>query len=463
MVWVFVVAATAGGQSAEPAGGEQGMYRARLEGFALRPPAGAQKTEQRIPGVLAEWTRQDPKTAQTLWTLRVYRTTFRNHEANIRDYAQAVKERLSLRPGATIDAMDFGDVAGCPAMYLAGRVAGQVRTDATGMESKLPPTHFRQAWFLRGPGEFLVLDFVRTEDSPDRLETTWKGLISSVELFDAEEFLREQREHIRRGGVFLKALRPEAVQKILPRKPRWFLVRQDGKLIGWLCRQGRSARRDKVAGYEICSWAMYQPPSQPPRLLRQQEFTDPKMSMDIWNGRVQLGSGEQAALLAEDGLRQGRVILTTFHDGRRQVNETKTMPEAVIGMYLPRLVGALLPSLLDRTKPAAYTFAEYDRRVNDFQMRTVAVVGPDRVEQKGKLVPAVKITDQPTADAEPVTFWVDAAGRVLQSRSPDGWVSSSASEEEVLSVYPNARSIITQMNQTQPPPRDASHRPAARK
>jgi hypothetical protein len=454
---VLVVAAAGGAQPAgedsaseTPAAEIQRAYRSPMEGFALKPPAGAVRTDTQGPAVLAQWTMQDPQSGETLWTLRVYRTTFRNREANIRDYAQAVTETLTLREGMKIGDLTYMDVAGCPAIQITGGTKEQIVTDTTGIRSKLPATQLRQAWFLRGPGEFLVTEFAVVGNESERLNTTWENLLSSIELFDAKTFQLEQERNIKQAGVFLNHLTSEAVERALPRTPRWFLVYQSDKPVGWLCMQGRPARRNRIAGYEICSWAMFQLSDQPVRLIRQQQFADPKFSMGQWQGRIQIGSGEQSALLVEDGLRQGPLIVSTFHDGLRQTNVEKTIPRDVTGMYLPKAVGVLLPSLLDRTKTAAYTFAEYDRRKNDFQMRTVSVVGPERIDLRGKFVDAVRITDQPTADAEAVTFWVDETGRVLQSRSPDGFLRVSASQKDVLKVYPNARGVINQLNQTQP-------------
>jgi hypothetical protein len=262
----------------------------------------------------------------------------------------------------------------------------------------------------------------------------------------------------------LNGLTGEAIQSALPQTPHWFLVQKNDTPVGWLCMQGRPVRRNREAGYEIRSWAMFQIPNQPVRLIQQRQFTNPKMTMGLWSGRVQFGSGQQSALLVEDGLRQGNMIIATLTDGQRVDNEKKKIPEKMFGMYLPRAVGTLLPSLLDRTQPAGYTFAEYDRQVNDFQIRTVTVVGPERIDVKGKFVQAVKITDQPAVDSEPLTFWVDENGKVLQSRSPDGLVSVSVRPEDVLRAFPNARAVIAKMNQIQQQtPQTPTKRPANRR
>lgn len=459
----LVLAASCGAQpgTEHAVAGRETRYRAPLEGFALRPPPGAQKTTQRIPAILAQWTRSAPESGETLWTLRVYRTTFRNRQADVRDYAQAVKETLKLRPDLQVDDLNFLNLGEVPAIQVTGKTKEKVVTDAMGINTKVPSTELRQVWFLRGPGEFLVLDFVTVGNRLEWTNRLWETLVSSVELFDPAVFLQEQEKRIQRAGVFLNRLTGEAIQHALPKTPRWFLVRKDDTSVGWLCMQGRPTRKKHVAGYEIRSWAMFQLPGQPVRLVRQMQFTDPNMSMGLWSGRIQLGSGEQSVLFVEDGLRQGRMILATWNDGRRMATERKDIPEMMFGMYLPRAVGTLLPALLDRTNPAGYTFSEYDRQINDFQVRTVMVVGPERIPRNGKLVEVVRITDQPTADAEPVTFWVDPDGKVLQTRSPDGLVSAAASEEDVLNVYPNARAVITRMNRTQPKKQSANQRRAA--
>ncbi|MBN1553320.1 MAG: hypothetical protein JXA11_01135 [Phycisphaerae bacterium] len=445
---VLVSAATGAAQSPADADSASRDYRAPLEGFALQPPAGGEKSARRVPTILVQWTKQDPKTSRTLWTLRVYRTTFQNPRADIQDYAEAIRERLGIQVGAKIDELSYLDAAGCPAIQILGHVAEKTSTDATGLKSQIPQTFFRQAWFLRKPGEFLVLDFATVEERSEQLAATWDKLLSSVELFDPNVYLRRQEENIQRAGVLLTNLSGEAIQSALPTTPRWFLVRKDGANVGWLCMRGRPVRRNKVAGYEIDSWMMLQLPDQPVRLVCQRQFTDPSMSMELWSGRVQFGSGEQSALFVEDGLRQGGLIIATLNDGRRQTAERKEISGKMIGMYLPKAVGTLLPSLLDPSKPAGYTFAEYDRQMNDFRMRTVTVIGSEQLNGRQ----AVKIADQPEADAEAVTYWVDEKGQILQSLSPDGLLSVSTGEQAVLTAYPNARSVIGQMNQTSPAP-----------
>lgn len=446
---ICLLAVCSGGTSAETNAERETPYRSPLEGYALCPPAGAQRTVQRIAGVLAEWTRQDPQTGQTIWTLRVYRVNFRDRRPGVREYAQAVRERIQENNGAFVEELSFLDAAGRPAILLAGRTAERTVTDATGMESRLPPTVFQQAWFLRDRGEFLVVDFVAADAnlSPQKRNALWKRLLASVELFDPTEFLLAQQEAIKRGSAFLKNLQPRDIQNALPNQPRWFLLRKDGRLAGWLCRRGRVARPNRSAGYELTSWSFLQLPDQPVRLLRQREFADASMTQDSWSARVQFGSGPQATVLSEDGLRQGRLILATFQDGPQQISEQKNLSAGVIDLYLPPLVGSLLPALLDRTQPTAYTFASYDRRINDFQMRTVAIVGPETIEHDGRFVPAVKITDQPAADAEAVEMWVDKQGDILQTRSPDGLVSTRVSEKEALRAFPNALAILAEMNQ----------------
>ena len=82
-------------------------------------------------------------------------------------------------------------------------------------------------------------------------------------------------------------------------------------------------------------------------------------------------------------------------------------------------------------------------------MRTVTVVGPAEIEKNGHVQKTVKITDQPTANAEAVIFWVDEKGRVLRSRAPDGLVSVSATAQDVLRTYPRARRLISRMHQAE--------------
>ena len=124
----------------------------------------------------------------------------------------------------------------------------------------------------------------------------------------------------------------------------------------------------------------------------------------------------------------------------------KKLPESVKDIYLPKALGMVLPVLVDRSRKAVYTFAEYAGAENDFHMRTFTVTGPELIQHNDKWVKAVKITDQPSTGAEPIVLWVDVKGNVLRSRSPDGLISESVTPEAVRRTYPRAKSIIARMN-----------------
>ncbi|HDY65908.1 MAG TPA: hypothetical protein ENH84_06725 [Phycisphaerae bacterium] len=424
-------------------------YTDPLNGFALCPPREAQRVETKHPVYLAQWLPRNAATAETIWSLNVYRATLENAQTDIKSYAKGLASQIEKQSGAKVESTRFVTVAGKSAVSFAGKMTDRSQIGSGGVQTDLPDMLFRQGWIPTDPGKFLVIEwFVPTSQKP-LIQPTWEAILASVRFHDPEAAIREQKENVKRSQKLLwEKITPQKLQAAMPTAPKWFLVYQGKKAVGWIRVQARSVRMNQAAGFEIRTWAMYQIPKQKIRLVRQSMFTNSKFSLEKWGTRIQIGSGPDAILMAEEGVRQGGLVLCTFSGSQRHRNTQKKLPESVKDIYLPKALGMVLPALVDQGEKATYTFAEYAGAENDFHMRTLTVVGPERIKSNGRWVKAVKMTDQPSIGADPIVFWVDEKGNVLRSQTPDGLRSESATPEAVLRTYPKAKLIVVEMNRS---------------
>ena len=425
------------------------LYTDPLNGFALCPPREAQHVEAKHAIYLAQWLRHNAATAETIWSLNVYQATLPNAQADVKSNAKGLAQRIEEQPGAKVESTRFVTVAGKAAVSFAGGMTDPSQIGSGSDQGAPPDMFFRQGWIATGPGKFLVIEWVVLPSQKPLISPTWEAILASVKFHDPETAIREQKENVERSQKLLwEKITPQNLQTAMPIDPKWFLVFQGKKAVGWIRVQAQPVRVNHTAGFEIRTWAMYQIPQQKIRLVRQGMFTNSKFSLEKWGIRIQVGSGLEGVLMAEEGVRQGELVLCTFSGSQQHRNVQKKLPESVKDIYLPKALGMVLPALVDRGAKASYTFAEYAGAENDFHMRTFTVAGPERIQSNGRWVKAVKMTDQPSIGAEPIVFWVDEKGNVLRSRTPDGLLSESATPEAVLRTFPKARSIVAEMNRS---------------
>ncbi len=421
-------------------------YTDPLGGFSLCPPRGGRQVKTKHALYLAQWLRRDAGTDETIWSLNAYRTTMKHAQTDIKSCAKVLAREIEKQPGAKVESTRFMTVAGTSAVSFAGKMTGRSQIGSTGLQTDLSDMFFRQVWIPTGPGKFLVVEWGVLASQKPLIQPTWKAILASVKLFDPKVAILKQKENAKRSQRLLwEEITPEKLRAAMTTDPKWFLVYKDKKTVGWLCVQARPSRMNQDVGYEIRTWAMYEIPKQKIRLVRQRMFTNPKFSLERWHIHVQVGAGPDTVMVAEDGIRQRGLILCTLSDPQQRRMQKK-LPESVKDIYLPKALGMVLPVLVDRSRKAVYTFAEYAGAENDFHMRTFTVAGPELIQHNGKWVEAVKITDQPSTGAEPIVLWVDVKGNVLRSRSPDGLISESVTPEAVRRTYPRAKSIIARMN-----------------
>ncbi len=431
-----------------------GRYTDELGGFSIRPPKGGYQSKVDDKSCLVRWICNKPDTEEPLWSLSVHISKTEKTLSNIRQAGTYLAAELQ-KTSAKIDSQTYLTISGQPAVNFSGKLVGHSQVGVGGTKTKLPDTSFRQAWIMLSPGSFMVIKWDSVSLPSVFLDETWANILAGFQLFDPRELLAKKSENAKRAYDLLwNQLTDEKLGLAMPEGPQWFLIKQKGKRVGWMRTEARRVKRKMGTGFEIRTWSLYEIPGSDVRLVRKVMFSDPKLSMEFWNSRKQVGSGDKSQLFIEEGLRQQDLIISTTYENEVKDQQQKTLPEKVKAVLLPKAVGMLLPRLLDLNIYGAYTFAEYDSTKNDFQMRTVEIIGPGEVEIDGRILKAIKATDQPAVNTEPITLWLDQKGNILRSDHPGGIQIQTATEKQVLGFYPKAEVIIREINQASKPTPD---------
>ncbi len=427
--------------------GQASRYTDEMNGFSIRPPKGGSLAQSRQTSCLAQWVCHRPKSDKLLWSLSIHRSDTKVAWPDIRAAAQALQAELG-QAGAKVEAAKFLTICNLPAVNFSGTIAGAKQLGPAGGTTKLPDTCFRQVWIQLQPGQYFVVKWDSVSLPGTFLDATWAKTLASLELQDTRKVIRQKTANARRAYELLwKSLSDEKLGLALPAKPQWFLIRQGDKPVGWTSIEARRVRCKGTDGFEVRLWAMTRIPGQKVRLSREVMFVGAKLSMELWQSRVQVGSGAQAGLVVEQGLRQQDMVVVAIDENGRAEQRQKKLPESVKNILLPKAIGILLPKLIDLTQtPAAYTFAEYDSGKNDFRMRTFTVIGSAEVNIDGRIISAIKVTDKPSANAKPLTLWLSSRGEILLSQAPGGLQAEKTTREKVLAIFPKAEAVISQIN-----------------
>jgi hypothetical protein len=98
--------------------------------------------------------------------------------------------------------------------------------------------------------------------------------------------------------------------------------------------------------------------------------------------------------------------------------------------------------LVDLTKRTQYAFASYASLENNFDMRTFAILGTEKIATVRGEVQAVRATDQAAANADPATLWLTPDGKLLRMKTIDGLIMNASARAAVLRRYPTAAAVV---------------------
>ena len=403
----------------------------KINGFSLRPPAGAVRRREYSPSRLVSWTRRDKATGAIDMTMVVLKATSATKKITLKTYAAQLKTKLAREQQWYIDRALVTTVGGKGAIDLSG-VGG---VSGLGVWQ-------RQVWILVGEGQFLILAVSGPRGSnADKgrnvpLDALYTKVLSSVELIDPAGALRQRKANLQRGQDLLAGLTDATLKAAFDAELRWYLFRKDDKDVGYMAIKAAPARRDGSAGYEVTSTLRLKLPADQVRHAKREQFATTNRIFCRWRETMVVGVGPNSGRYVEEGVKQSDVILCRlFANGQVSENQ-KRLTRPAGKMFLPRAFGMVLPRLLDLKKPNVYAFATYASQPNALDMRTVTVDGAESITLDARRTQAVRISDRAAADGEPATVWVDAKGAILRMSTPDGLVMDASTRGAIIRRFP---------------------------
>ena len=437
-------------------------YSDSLNGFSLRPPAGARLNRGIAGSRLVSWSLIDAKAGAMVWTLSVRRARGTIGTMGLKEYADALAGKLRKEESFGIESVRLSPVGGRPAIHFRGRTGGMMSIWQS------------QVWISTRPGipggeagQFLILSIVGSTEIQKQLDAICTTVVDTVRLTDPETAKEIMRENLKRGYTLLAGVDGRKIGPVLHATDRWYLLQAGGKALGFTRVREGTGLEKRAAGYQVTTWSVATPPRGDLRVLKRVLFTTPDRRVERWKEQVQVGQGDRARSVAIDGIKQADLIVCSVDRGgnidsmqqilpqrdvilermKKKAGEGVTVrPEdVVIPEYLPRALGGILGRLIDLSTPGAYAFAVFNVETGDLDMRTYTVVGPETILLGGKQVKAVRILDRPAQDQEPVTTWLDEKGGLLRRRTPEGTVMELSSRPAILAKFPAADKVIQGM------------------
>lgn len=430
LVCVGAVCINATGQD-KPKGIELGKrYVDTLRGFSLRPPAGTERRRDRVAARLVSWSKRDNKSGAIAWTLSVLQATEPQKKIDIKKYAAAMKKQLEQNEAFRNVTTELSPVARKAAIHIRGT--------ATGVQMWQ-----RQVWILVSSGKFLIIKITGPKNTADHLDKICDAVLGTLEITDPRELKKHRTEMLLRGQKVLGNIEDKKLAKIIETEPKWFLMKLKKKDVGFMLVKESITRSKGEHGYEVKQWIMTQLPKDQPRLLRSVMFTTADRSVERWTQSLQIGSGQTAVQIGEDGMKKNDLIVCDLANAGKYSTQQKQGVSDKI--YLPKAMAFFLPRLVDLSKKTSYGFATYASQSNSFDMRSLAVIGSDSITINSRRVKAICLTDRPAEDAEASNVWVDKKGRLLRIESSDGLILEPVKRAAVLRRFPHAEAIVTKL------------------
>ena len=389
-----------------------------FHGFGLTPPAGTERSTDRIPAQLVSWQMRDAKTNAVLWTLTAGKIVNKEAPADLDAYAKSLAATLKEKENFEVSASQVHEIAGHQAVDFKGTTEGKVRWWQ------------RQVQIATGQGNFVLLRMTGPADAAESMDATMTAVLATVKIIDPKEALAQREKNLQAGAEFLKTLTPEKLAAAIQSEPQYGLIRNYGQVQGGQVIRQSLTSRDNAKGAEIRCDVLYNAADKgKTRDMTTSAFSSADRTIESW---------EQAQRDSMDkGTQVGWKISTeTVPAKGGSKTSSRTIPPEIRNYYLPRALKETLSQLLDLKKPATYGFAVYSGSA--FDVYTITVVGPAKVEIDGKEVQAYQVDIQPAEDGPHVQQYVDKKGRALRSVAPGGWISQTADKETFLKTYPGA-------------------------
>ena len=341
--------------------------------------------------------------------------------------------------GFNIDSQKNQPVAGADAIHITGQTTGMI------VRWK------KQVWIRSEKQRFLILVIAGPTGMADQLEPIFDNVLESIELIDRDQAVKDRQASIAAGGKLLAGLTGEKLISIIHPRPQWFLFSMAGETVGFMkvvevktkLPQTHAASIDGVG---VTQWLKIQLAGDKPRMLRREAFTSADRKFERWSESIIIDQKLSTTVIGEEGLKKASLLVCSRKAPGREKTNKKSMPPEIEVVYLPHAMGHLLPRLVDRSEANVYGFGAYSSEVNDFDLRTFTVIGPQKIDIGGRSVNATALTDQKTADQEPAQVWVDTSGLILKMDTADGLSMQRASLGDVRQHYRSVEALVKAMD-----------------
>jgi len=398
-------------------------YKDVFHGFSLRPPAGTERLRERSDHRLVCWVRRDEKTGAIRWSLEVLLARHKPIKGSREEFAQAVAAQLAANR-FKVASTKPDTVAGKPAVHFRGMWKGALELWR------------RQTWVEKSPQEHLVLNIAGPVTAQAAMDAVLDAVAGTLKLFDSTAALAERRENLARGVKALSGLNEAKLRDVLAPEPYYFFLKMKGKVVGFLKVTESIQQRGRTRGVRILRLGAVLLPDKPRRLTRDDLFAAPDREFERWQRIVIDGRGRSAVKSVTEGLKQrDLLVMQVTADDQPPTDVKQRVPEALLQAYLPQAFDVLLPRLVSRSGASAYGFAVYSPPARNFDLRTLSVVGPEKVKLAGRTLPATRLTDKMAEDAPTANLWVDGKGLLVRMETAHGLALERATDSLVKAKF----------------------------
>jgi hypothetical protein len=242
--------------------------------------------------------------------------------------------------------------------------------------------------------------------------------LATRDLVDPTAVLEAQKLALDNGTALLKGLTPAAVNAAIAKAERWFAIIQGNRMAGFMQVSEQPVQRKGAQGVQVNLRMVVVDPNGVKLFTNQELYSSADRSFSRWEtvslvkeGATEKGREHQFGTKTNEALVVQRVI------GQHEIeSRNHKVPE---DCYVPLAMAQLLPRLLDRRMPGNYDFAQYNPTTSDVEIRSLRVVGPEKLALSGRSYDTVLLTDRMAADMPEMKVYVDAAGLPLKIISSD--------------------------------------------
>ncbi|MDY7011065.1 MAG: hypothetical protein SVV80_09990 [Planctomycetota bacterium] len=399
-------------------------YTDRLVGFSLCPPTDTDRIRQTSTRRLVGWARRDTQTDAVRWSLEVLRTKHKPTDLLLSEYAQAIAAELSRTGNFKVESTQISVVAGKPAMHFSGTWTAAFELWQ------------RQTWVRTKPGEHLVLNISGAPTARAEMDAVITAVLDSLTLFDPKIATAEYKQNLAQGSAVLENMSVAKLQTIISRHPYYCLIKLKGKIIGFIQLTESITKQQDTQGLNVVSSGALILPDTPMQLTYKTLFAAPDRNFEQWKQVSIQGRGKTASVEIRDAIKKDTMLLVQVNrPGVHRQSWKCEVPETIRSAYLPEAFSATLPRLLDRSKAETYAFAVYNPEKNDFDMRTVRVVGTETIRIGAKSVKATHLTNQMSQQAPTANLWVDEKGMILRMQTPGGLTMEQSDRKEISARF----------------------------